>query len=198
MPLNPAPGRRAAIVAGLRTPFVKSGTAYKGLTALDLAKTVVGELVQRSNLDVGSIDQVVYGQVVPSVEAPNIARELVLALGLPPSVEAYSVIRACATGTQAIVSAAMAIAAGDADVVIAGGADSLSRPPITYSDRFVEALVQANNARSPLDKAKAFLDLGPKDLLPKPPALRELSTGLTMGESAEKMAKENRIPRFLG
>jgi acetyl-CoA acyltransferase len=188
-------GRRAAIVAGLRTPFVKSGTAYKGLTTLDLAKAVVNELVQRQNLDLGSIDQVVFGQVVPSIEAPNIAREIVLGLGLPPRIEAYSVVRACATGTQALVNAAQAIASGDADVVIAGGADSTSRPPITYSDRMIEALMAANAAKKPLDKAKPFFELGPKDFLPKPPALRELSTGLTMGEAAEKMAKENRIAR---
>jgi acetyl-CoA acyltransferase len=188
-------GRRVAIIDGLRTPFLKSVTAYKDMSALDLAKAVVAELVQRTGLDAEEIDQVVYGQVVPSTEAPNIAREIVLGTGLPHRIEAYSVSRACATSTQATANAAQAILVGDADVVIAGGADSLSRPPITYSDAFVDALMKANSARDPMSKAKAFFELKPKDLLPKPPALREMSTGLTMGESAEKMAKENGITR---
>jgi len=156
---------------------------------------VVNELVQRSELDTNELDQLVYGQVVPSVDAPNIAREIVLGTGLPRKVDAYSVSRACATSTQALVSASRAILLGDADVIICGGADSVSKPPITISDALAEALMEANAARSPIGKAKAFLNIGPKDLLPKVPALRELSTGLTMGEAAEKMAKENGISR---
>ena len=186
---------RVAIVAGLRTPFVKSSTLYKELRALDMGAAVVKELVSRINLDPSEIDQLVYGQVVPSTEAPNIAREVVLALDLPRNVDAYSVTRACATGTQSLVNGAQAILTGDADVVITGGADSLSKPPITYSDRFTDALMEANSAKTPMAKARAFLDLKPKDLLPKPPALKELSTGLTMGQSAEKMAQENGISR---
>ncbi len=188
-------GRRAAIVGGLRTPFVKSGGAYRSMSALDLAKAVVNEMMQRLDLDGSEVDQIVYGQVVPSTEAPNIAREIILGTGLPREIEGYSVSRACITGAQALVNASQAILLGDSDVAICGGADSLSRPPITYSDRFIDVLMKANRAKDPLSKAKAFLDVKPKDLLPKPPALREISTGLTMGQSAEKMAKENGIDR---
>ena len=190
-----AAGRRAVIVAGLRTPFVKSGTAYKDLSAADLAKSVVAELVSRIALDPVVIDSVVYGQVVVSPQAPNIAREVVFGAGLPRTIEAYSVSRACATSTQALVNAAQAIMAGVADVVLCGGADSLSRPPITYSDRFSQILMQVTSARAPMAKARALLKLRPKDLLPIPPAIKEATTGLTMGESAEKMAKENGIGR---
>jgi acetyl-CoA acyltransferase len=188
-------GRRPAIVAGLRTPFLKSGTGYKDLLPVDLAVGVVTELVQRTNLDVAEIDRVVYGQVVPTVEMPSIARELILASGLPRNIDGFSVSRACATSTQAFVDASQAILLGEADVVIAGGADSASRPPITVSDALTKALVAANNAKDTMSAAKAFLDLKPKDLLPKPPALTEPSTGLTMGQSCEKMAKENGISR---
>jgi len=187
--------RRVAVVAGLRTPFVRTGTAYRGLTALDLGSAVVTELLARIDLDPAAVDLCVYGQVVQSPAAPNIARELVLRVGLPRSVDAYSVTRACATSTQALVSASQAILAGDVDVALCGGADSLSRPPITYSDRVVDALVAANGARDARGKAQAFSGLRPADLLPKPPGLTELSTGLSMGESCEKMARENRIPR---
>jgi len=188
-------GRRAVIVAGLRTPFVKSGTAYRDLSTIDLAKAVVAELVARTDLDPGVIDSLVYGWVVTNPQTPNIAREVVFGTGLPRSIEAFSVSRACATSTQALVEASQAIMLGAADVVICGGADSLSKPPIMYTDHFAQTLMQVNNAREPLQKARALLELRPKDLVPNPPALKEAATGLTMGESAEKMAKENGITR---
>jgi acetyl-CoA acyltransferase len=188
-------GRRAVIVAGLRTPFVKSGTVYKDLSTLDLAKSVVAELMARLDLDPGVVDSLIYGQVVVSPQTPNIAREVVFGTGLPRTIEAYSVSRACATSTQALVEAAQSIMLGNAEVVICGGADSLSKPPITYSEHFSQTLMQVNNAKEPMAKARALLELRPRDLVPNPPALKEAATGLTMGESAEKMAKENGISR---
>ena len=190
-----ANGRRAAIIAGLRTPFVKSGTAYKDLSTLDLAKKVVAELVSRMDLDPGVVDAMVYGWVVASPHTLNIAREVVLGTGLPRTIECFSVSRACATSTQALVDATQQIMLGASDVVICGGADTLSKPPITYSDHFSQTLLAVNNAKDPMAKARALLELRPKDLLPNPPALKEASTGLTMGESAEKMAGENGISR---
>src|SRR6202165_5850351 len=96
------PGRRVAIVAGLRTPFVKAGTSFKDLSALELGKQVVAELVQRAEIPARAIDQIVFGTVIPSVQLPNIAREVGLAAGLPENVEAYSGVRACATRRQAM------------------------------------------------------------------------------------------------
>jgi acetyl-CoA acyltransferase len=186
---------RAAIVRGLRTPFARQGTAFRHTSALDMAVMVVRELIERMELSPKEIDAVVYGQVVPSLSGPNIARELVLAADLPRAIDAFSVSRACATSTQAIALAAQMIATGQAKVVIAGGADSASVVPIAVSARLSEALVTANKARTPMDKIRAFSGLGAKDLLPVAPAPREYATGLTMGESAEKMAKENGISR---
>ena len=188
-------GRRVAIVDGLRTPFVKSGKEFKDVSTLQLGSAVVTELLQRSGLDGDQIDQVVYGTVVHDVAAPNIAREIVLACDLPQTVDAYSVTRACATSSQSFVDGAKAILLGDADIVITGGADSLSKPPITYSDRFVDILMDANAAKDVTSKVKAFSSLRPRDLAPKPPAIAERSTGVTMGDSAEIMAKENGISR---
>lgn len=189
------PGRRVAIVAGLRTPFVKSGTAFKDLSALELGKQVVSELIQRAEIPVKAIDQIVFGTVVPSVQAPNIAREVGLAAGLPKSIDAFSVSRACATSLQALTTAADAIAMGEADLCIAGGAEALSDVPITYSRPVAQAVVAASRGRNLMEKLAAFHDVSAKDLLPVPPAIAEYSTGLTMGESAEKMAKENGISR---
>jgi len=188
-------GARVAIVAGLRTPFAKQWSAYREVSALDLANIVVAELLQRLELDPTEIQQVVYGQVVPSVEAPNIAREIVLATGMPKSIEAYSVSRACATSYQSTVNVAEAIMAGAIDTGLAGGADSASNVPITVSKRLAEALMAATKARSIGERAQIFAGLRPRDLIPVAPAIAEYSTGLSMGESAEKMAKENHIAR---
>jgi len=187
--------RRVAIVSGLRTPFAKQGTAYKQLSALDLGKIVVAELLQRTRIKPSDVQQVVYGQVIPSLSVPNIAREIVLGTGMPRNIEAYSVARACATSYQSTVNVAESILAGVIDCGIAGGADSASDVPMAVGKRLTEALLKVDKARSFGEKLRALQGLGAKDLLPVPPALKEPSTGLTMGESAEKMAKENGISR---
>ncbi|MBX7099825.1 MAG: acetyl-CoA C-acyltransferase FadI [Myxococcaceae bacterium] len=186
---------RVAIVAGVRTPFVKAGTVFAGLTALDLGRIAVQELVQRSDVDPLEIDQCVFGQVIPTLTATSIAREVVLAAGLPRRIEAHTAVRACATSLQALVDAGNAIALGQSHVAIAGGTESMSDPPIFTSRPLAQALVQSSRARSLPEKLRPFQRLKPKDLIPVPPAIAEYSTGMTMGESAEKMAKENGITR---
>lgn len=192
--LNPAHGR-TAVVAGLRTPFVKERTDFKSLPARDLGKMVVAELLQRTGLSPGHVERVVYGQVIPTPQAPNIAREVVLGCGMPESVDAYSVSRACATSYQSTTDIAESIMAGQIACGISGGAESASDVPITVSGRLANALVSASKARSLGDRLKAFKDVRPADLVPVPPALREPSSDYTMGEAAEKMAKENAIDR---
>ncbi len=187
--------RRVAIVAGLRTPFCKSGTSYRDLTALDLGKLVVSELLARTEIDPKLIDELVFGSVVPALAATNLAREVVLGCNLPKSVEAYSVSRACATSIQSFTAAADAIALGRADVAISGGSESLSDIPMMVSKKLASALLEASKGKALPQKLKAFRGLKAKDLLPVPPALKEPTTGLLMGESAEKMAKENGISR---
>ncbi len=187
--------KRIALVAGLRTPFAKQGSVYQRMSALDLGCLVVRELCYRSAIDHREIGLVVYGSAVPSPLAPNIAREVVLGSGLPKTVEAFSVVRACATSFQAATSAAEAILAGQHDVALVGGADSASDVPITVSKALASALLAAQKARSFRDKIRAFSHVALQDLVPSPPALRERSTGLTMGEHAEKMAKEAGVTR---
>src|SRR5216110_3195474 len=186
---------RVAVIRGVRTPFAKSGTHYARLSALDLGKLAVSELVARSGIDPKSVQELIYGNVIPSVKAPNIAREIVLGTGLPRKIPAYTVGKACASSNQAITSAADMIFRGYADTVIAGGAESLSDIPILFSKNFSEALVGASKQKSVGGKLGAFTKIRPKDLAPDAPAIAESTTGLTMGESAEKMAKENGISR---
>jgi len=186
---------RVAVVAGLRTPFAKAGTAFADLTALDLARACVRELIERSEVDPAWVGTVVMGQVIPSAKAPNLGRETALGVGLPPGVPAVTVNRACASANEAIVQVAGTIGLGHADVGIAGGAESLSDVPILHSKRMARALVAASRAKSLGAKLRAFAGLRPRDLAPDTPAIAEPSTGLSMGQSAEKMAKENGITR---
>jgi acetyl-CoA acyltransferase len=188
-------GRRVAIVDGCRTPFAKSGTDLKDMSSTELGKIAVRELIARAELDVNEIDHVIYGTVVQSVKEPNIAREVVLGSGIPASVPAFTVGRACASANQAITSGAEQIALGLADVVIAGGAESLTDIPILFSPEMRNALVRASKARSMGERLKAFAAIRPRNLAPVTPAIAEPTTGLTMGESAEKMAQENGISR---
>jgi acetyl-CoA acyltransferase len=188
-------GRRVAIVAGLRTPFAKAGTVFRSLTAQELGKLVVAELVQRTSLDAADVDTLVFGTVVPSVVAPNIAREVSLLPLLPKGIPAVTVSRACASANQAITDAADQILLNHADVAIAGGAESLSNVPILHSRGFADAVLAANRAKSMPKRVSALSRLRPRDLVPITPAIAEPSTGETMGQSAEKMAKLNDIPR---
>ncbi|MEX2110544.1 MAG: acetyl-CoA C-acyltransferase FadI [Gemmatimonadaceae bacterium] len=188
-------GRRVAIVAGVRTPFTKAGTVLKSISAVDLGKLCVAELLQRTSLDGKEVEALVFGTVIPSVVAPNIAREVSLLPLLPKGVQAFTVGRACASANQAITDAADQIALGQIDVAIAGGSESLSNVPILHSQGFAEALVMASKAKSLPGRLKALARIRPKDLIPITPAIAEPSTGETMGQSAEKMAKLNAISR---
>lgn len=188
-------GRRVAVVAGVRTPFTRAGTLFKGLSAIELGKLCVAELLQQSNLSGDEVEALIFGTVVPNVLAPNIAREVSLMPMLPKAVQAYSVSRACASANQAITDAADQIALGHNDIIIAGGAESLSNVPVLHSRGFADALVAASRAKSLTGRIGALARIRPADLVPITPAIAEPTTGETMGESAEKMAKINGISR---
>jgi acetyl-CoA acyltransferase len=186
---------RIAIVDGLRTPFAKRGGALSPFDAVDLGTAVVSELVERNGLSGSDIDQVVFGRVILDVERPNIAREIVLNSPLPDDVEAYSVSEACITSYRTTVNAAASIAIGNVDVVIAGGVDTLSHAPVLVSDNLQATLNKVADTRGTGDRVKLLTGLRPGDLAPRSPDLEEPSTGETMGEAAERMAKLNGISR---
>ncbi len=186
---------RVAIVAGLRTPFAKQGTAYRDMTTLELGSIVVKELLARAELDLGEVDLVVYGQAIPTPSVPNVAREIVFGAGIPKRVEAFSVTRACATSFQSTTCAAESILAGQHEVAIAGGVDSASDVPITVTRKLAQAMIDASKAKTLSEKLRVLARLSPRDLLPVPPSLEEPSTGLTMGEHAERMAKDFGVTR---
>ncbi len=136
-----------------------------------------------------------FGQVVPSPLAPNLAREVSLLPQFPADIPAASVNRACASANEAIALGYDQITMGHAAVVIAGGAESLSSVPILHSRRFSEMLVGMSKAKTLAARAKLVSGIRPRDLIPVSPAIAEPSTGESMGQSAEKMAKLNGISR---
>src|SRR6476620_7063831 len=161
-----SPGRRVAIIAGVRTPFAKSGTTLKNVSAIELGKHCVAELIQRTNLDGDLVEAIVYGTVVPSVLAPNIAREISLMPMLPKGCQAFTVSRACASANQAITDAADQITLGHHDVVVAGGAESLSNVPILHSRSMSEKLVSFSRAKSTGQRLRLLSSIRPRDFVP--------------------------------
>ncbi len=188
-------GRRVAIVAGCRTPFCKAGTDLKYVRAVDLARHAARELIERTNLNPRAVNEVIFGQVVASPLVPNVAREVSLLPQFPREIPAYTVNRACASSNQSVTAAHDQIAVGHADIILAGGVESLSDIPILASRRLSDILVTASKARTLGARLATFARIRPRDLVPVAPAIAEPSTGESMGQSAEKMAKENHITR---
>lgn len=118
--------RRAAIVSPLRTPVGAFGGTLRPVPVEDLAATVVKAVVARSGIDPAVVEDVVFGQGYPNGEAPALGRWAALHAGLPIEVPGLQLDRRCGSGLQAVVTAAMMVRTGAADVVIAGGADSMS------------------------------------------------------------------------
>ncbi|MEL0036504.1 MAG: acetyl-CoA C-acyltransferase FadI [Gammaproteobacteria bacterium] len=186
---------RVAVVHGLRTPFARQLTQYTQLSAIELGTLLVQEMIMRYDLDPATIQRLVFGQVVIQPDSPNIAREIVIGTDLPESTDAFSVSRACATSFQSVASVAQAIATGEIEAGIAGGADSASVVPIGVSRKMSGILVKLSKARTLQQRLKLIAKMSPKDLLPVPPSAKEPSTGLTMGQNAEQMARDHGITR---
>lgn len=184
---------RVAVIAGSRTPFQKIATGFSKIPARLLSAHLVADLVERADIDKNLIEKLVFGQVVMSPDAPNIGREVVMGANLPVTTDAYSVSRACASSYQSAADVAMNIQAGVIDAGLAGGCDVMSQPPISFNKKMTEAMVRSSYSRG--SKLKAFKGIGFKDIIPTQPAIKEPSSEFTMGEAAEKMAKENGISR---
>ncbi len=195
---TPKAPRRAVIVAGARTPFVKAFKEFLKLDTIALGTAAVGALLERYAVPREAIDGIVWGGVILPSAAPNVGREIALDLKLPPSVEAMTVTRACASGLQAITLAAAAIERGEADVMIAGGSDSTSNAELKMPQKVVHAMapIVMGGKATAGDYLGALGKLAPfTDILPKAPKIAERSTGEVMGEAAEKMARRNEVGR---
>ncbi len=189
--------RRAVIVAGARTPFLRAFTDYTRMDTIDLGAAAVDGLLERTGLPKERVRAMVWGGVILPSAAPNIAREIALDVGLGNDCEGYTVTRACASGLQAVTSAAAAIERGEYDIMIAGGSDSTSNAEVKLPQKLVHAGAPlALGKPKPKDYLSAVAQLAPfTDLLPRRPRIAERTTGEVMGESAEKMARIHGVTR---
>lgn len=188
-------GRRVAIVDGARTPFARAWTYFKDLSSVDLGAAAVNALLERSELDAAEVDQLIFGCVAAPPNGPHVGREVVFRSELPSSVPAATVQFYCASSARATVDAANEIALGHADVVVAGGVESLSENQVLFSKKFTHALQGASKARSLGKRLGAFKGISFADVKPEVPGINEPTTGKSMGQHAELMAKDMGIPR---
>ena len=190
-----SPLRRAAIIGGSRIPFARSNTAYVELSNLDMLTVAMKALVDKYQLRGMRLGEVAAGAVIKHTRDAGMARQATLGSGLHPHTPAYDVQRACGTSLTATVQLAQRIALGEIDSAIAGGVDSASDIPITYGRKLQQTVLESARGRSAGERIKPWLQLRPRDLKPSVPAITEPSTGLSMGEHCELMAKEWSIGR---
>ncbi len=193
--MNNNPSKRVAIIAGVRTPFVRAGTVFKQYTPLELSGHSVNGLLNKTNANRDELQEFVYGIVVLDPRIPHLAREIILANDLPSDLQALTITNNCITGLSAIRVIYDSISSGRIDAGIAGGVESMSNPALLFSRSTSRIFLDAFSARSNKDRLHQFLKLRPRHFKPTSPSIKEPSTGLSMGEHTELMVKEWDISR---
>lgn len=189
---------RIAIIDGIRTPFCKSGGVLKDVPADDLGAYVVSELMARTQFPGKDLDEVIFGNVIQPIEAANVARVIALKAGLPEDLIAFTVHRNCASGMEALTTAANKIAAGESEVLVVGGTESMSHAPLLFSKKMTAFFMRLMRAKSLGQKLGVLASFRPYML--KPVVALELGLtdpvcGLIMGLTAENLAREFHITR---
>ncbi len=187
--------RKVVLVDGVRTPFCRISTEYADLRSYDLARMALLELKQRNGLDRNRPDQVILGTVISNVATSNVARDAMLGAGFDPSTPAHTVTQACISSNRAITTACDQIATGHAEMAVAGGVEVMSDTPIGFTKAFRKRLMALAKARGAAEMLAVFKGFRLGELKPQQPAVAEFSTGLTMGEDADRLAAEFGISR---
>ncbi len=193
-----AEDRRVVVVDGVRTPFAKSSGPLKKVTAQELGRLALVELMARTELDPRRVDEVVLGNCGTPSEAANIGRVVALTAGVPKEIPGFTVHRNCASGLEAVAQAYYKISSGLAHAVLAGGTESMSQYPLLARPALQEAFEAAATAKSWSARVRAWSRLRPRDLAPRVGLLEGLTDpvcGLNMGETAERLAREFGITR---
>lgn len=163
--------------------------------AYDLGRLAISGLLSRNNVDPTHIDHIIMGSVIQEVKTSNVARESALGAGIPNSVPAHTVSMACISSNQAVTTGMDLIRTGQANIVLAGGTETMSDIPVRFRKKFRQKVLDARKYKSPIEFLKFFRGLGFKDFLPELPAIAEFSTGETMGQSADRMAARFGVSR---
>ena len=187
-----------AILDGVRTPFVKAYGPLASVPAQDLGRTAVTALLGRAGLRPEGIDQVIFGNVATPADAANIARVIALTAGVPRDRIAHTVQRNCASGLEAISTAAGLIQLGEATTVLAGGVESMSQIPLLYNRQATAQYMRLGRAKSFWQRTSALLGFRPRHFKPVIAVklgLTDPVSGLIMGETAEVLVEEFGISR---
>lgn len=187
--------RRVAVLGGARIPFARANGAYLEAGNQDMLTAAMTALVDKFDLKKQKLGEVAAGAVIKHSRDWNLARECTLGSGLDPATPAYDLQRACGTSLSAVAQLGNRIAQGEIDCAIAGGADSASDIPLSYSPNLQRAVLSLARSKSWTGKVASIGHLRPWDLAPKAPGIAEPRTGLSMGQHCEEMAKEWAIGR---
>ncbi len=189
---------RIAIVDGIRTPFCKMGTVFNDMSAQELGRIAVRELIERTSIDPHEIDEVIFGNVCQPPDAANIARVIALLSGIPKTTPAFTVHRNCASGIEAAVQAAIKIQAKEGNCFMVGGTESMSNVPFFFTKKLQDILSLLPRAKTLSAKLGILSQLRLKYLTPQiglKLGLTDPVCGLNMGQTAEILAKEFGITR---
>lgn len=187
--------KRIVLIDGCRTPFLRSGTDYMDLMSYQLGQFAIKGLLSKTGIDPTAVDYVVMGTTISNVRTGNVAREAAITAGIPNKAACHTVTMACISANQAIVSGINVIQSGQADVVIAGGTDTVSDAPILFNKKMRKKLFMAQKLKGFADTMKFVLSLRPKDFVPDAPAVAEFLTGRTMGLDCDILAGRYAVGR---
>ncbi|NBV41826.1 thiolase family protein, partial [bacterium] len=189
---------RIAIIDGVRTPLCKAGGQFKDVSADHLGAVVTREIIARSGVGVDLIDEVIFGNVAQPANAANIARVIALRAGVPQRTPAYTVHRNCASGMEAITTAACKILSDEASVILAGGTESMSNIPLLFGKKMTLLYEDLSRAKTLMQRIKILsrfrLDFL-KPVVGVAEGLTDPVCGLIMGLTAENLAREFSITR---
>jgi acetyl-CoA acyltransferase len=190
--------KEVVIIDGFRTPYAKAGTAFKDVHPADLGAAIVREVLVRTGIEPGVINEAIIGNAGMPADAANIARVIALRAGIPQSVPAYTVQRNCASGMQAAASAFAQIVSGMSDIVLVGGVESMSWYDYSMKKKLRDAIDTVMRAKSLRARAASILSLRPSDFMPVIGLMQGLTdpvSGLIMGETAEVLVRDFGISR---
>ncbi len=186
------------IVAAVRTPFTRAGSDLAHLDAVELGRHAVAALLTRTGIDPMLVDETIIGCVGQPPEAMNIARVIALRAGLPESKPAMTVHRNCASSLEALTLAHAKMCAGQGEVFVVGGTESMSNMPFYFSKPAVAKFATMSRARDFTGRAKAALHFRLADFAPViglKLGLTDPVSNLNMGQTAEVLAREFGITR---
>ena len=186
------------IIDGVRTPYAKSGTVFNKVSVVELGRVCVTETLARTGIDPAIIDEVIIGNIGQPADAANVSRVVALRSGIPEGVPAFTVQRNCASGMQSVASAFDRIQAGEGDVFLCGGIESMSNIPLLFSKKASDFFAGLSMARSFPQTLGALTRFRPSLLKPIVAILQGLIDpvcGLNMGQTAEVLARDYHTSR---